>query len=69
MWEATHHFREVLKLEPDHVEGNYNLGTILVAQGKLGMKTGQGFRSWTQSEADTVRDRLFAHLKSALQQT
>ena len=29
-----------------------------VAQGKLGMKTGEGFRRWTQQQADEVRNRL-----------
>jgi 3-hydroxybutyryl-CoA dehydrogenase len=29
-----------------------------VAQGKLGMKTGEGFRRWTPQQADEVRERL-----------
>lgn len=29
-----------------------------VAEGKLGMKTGEGFRTWTREEADAVRERL-----------
>jgi 3-hydroxybutyryl-CoA dehydrogenase len=29
-----------------------------VADGKLGMKTGEGFRRWTREEADAVRERL-----------
>jgi len=29
-----------------------------VAQGKLGMKTGEGFRRWTAEQADAVRRRL-----------
>ncbi|MBK5957721.1 3-hydroxyacyl-CoA dehydrogenase [Rhodoplanes elegans] len=29
-----------------------------VAEGKLGMKTGEGFRRWTREEADAVRERL-----------
>jgi len=30
----------------------------LVDKGELGMKTGKGFRRWTPSEAEAVRDRL-----------
>jgi 3-hydroxybutyryl-CoA dehydrogenase len=30
----------------------------LVAKGDLGMKTGKGFRSWTQEQAEDVRERL-----------
>jgi 3-hydroxybutyryl-CoA dehydrogenase len=29
-----------------------------VKAGKLGMRTGEGFRTWTPDEADAVRDRL-----------
>jgi 3-hydroxybutyryl-CoA dehydrogenase len=29
-----------------------------VAQGKLGMKAGEGFRRWTPEQADAVRRRL-----------
>ncbi|MBV0912281.1 3-hydroxyacyl-CoA dehydrogenase family protein [Anianabacter salinae] len=35
----------------------------LVADGKLGMKTGQGFRSWTPEEADKVRAGVVTHLR------
>lgn len=34
----------------------------LVANGKLGMKSGQGFRNWTETEADQVRKRVATHL-------
>lgn len=33
-----------------------------VAEGKLGMKTGEGFRSWTPETAQAVRNRLSAFL-------
>jgi len=33
-----------------------------VAGGRLGMKTGRGFRTWTAAEAQAVRERLLAHL-------
>jgi 3-hydroxybutyryl-CoA dehydrogenase len=29
-----------------------------VKAGKLGMKTGEGFRKWTAEQADAVRNRL-----------
>ncbi|MCC7182391.1 MAG: 3-hydroxyacyl-CoA dehydrogenase family protein [Rhodocyclaceae bacterium] len=35
----------------------------LVADGKLGMKSGQGFRTWSQTSADTVRRRVSSHLR------
>ena len=33
-----------------------------VEQGRLGMKTGSGFRSWSSEDATAVRERLLAHL-------
>lgn len=35
----------------------------LVDAGKLGMKSGEGFRNWTPEEADEVRQRVAAHLR------
>lgn len=35
----------------------------LVANGKLGMKSGEGFRSWTPEEASAVRSRVTTHLR------
>ena len=35
----------------------------LVETGKLGMKSGEGFQSWTPEEADAVRQRVATHLK------
>lgn len=39
----------------------------LVADGRLGMKTGEGFRSWPQQAADQVRAALVRHLRQAVQ--
>ncbi len=35
----------------------------LVAEGRLGMKSGQGFRDWTPEEAAKVRNRVTTHLR------
>ena len=40
----------------------------LVAQGKLGMKTGRGFRSWTDEQKMQLRARVFTTLKQLQQQ-
>ena len=37
----------------------------LVASGKLGFKTGEGFRVWSQDEQSHLRRRLVDHLKQA----
>ncbi len=37
----------------------------LIAEGRLGFKSGQGFQRWTSAEQDAVRGRLAAHLKAS----
>jgi 3-hydroxybutyryl-CoA dehydrogenase len=37
----------------------------LVAKGRLGMKSGEGFRAWTPDEALTLRAQVFNHLKQS----
>src|SRR5215471_14051408 len=37
----------------------------LVADGKLGFKTGEGFRRWTQEDQAALRAKVLAHLKKA----
>ncbi len=46
----------------DSTPGPSPLLSELVAEGRLGMKTGEGLRSWSAAEADQVRERLSAHL-------
>jgi 3-hydroxybutyryl-CoA dehydrogenase len=41
----------------------------LVADGKLGMKSGEGFRRWTAEEQQALRSRVLRHLKQALGKT
>lgn len=36
----------------------------LVAEGRLGMKSGEGFRRWTPEEAKTVREKVVRHLRA-----
>ena len=35
----------------------------LIAEGRLGMASGQGFRTWTPEEANAVRAKVGTHLK------
>src|ERR1700751_3743228 len=49
---------EVLYGELDRTAGPHPLLRDKVKAGKLGMKTGEGFRTWTANEADAVRNRL-----------
>jgi 3-hydroxybutyryl-CoA dehydrogenase len=37
----------------------------LVKQGKLGMKSGEGFRKWTPEQQQALRQRVLGHLKQA----
>lgn len=36
----------------------------LVASGRLGMKSGEGFRSWSSEEAQALRQTVFSYLKN-----
>ena len=41
----------------------------LVAEGRLGMKAGEGFRTWSAAEADRLRETLSRHLINATRST
>jgi 3-hydroxybutyryl-CoA dehydrogenase len=49
---------EVLYADLDRTAGPHALLREKVKAGKLGMKTGEGFRKWTAVEAEAVRARL-----------
>ena len=49
---------EVLYGDLDRTAGPHPLLRDKVKAGKLGMKSGEGFRKWTAEEADAVRNRL-----------
>src|SRR3954452_93910 len=49
---------EALVADLDRSSGPHPFLQAKVAAGKLGMKTGEGFRKWTPEQAETVRERL-----------
>jgi 3-hydroxybutyryl-CoA dehydrogenase len=49
---------EVLVADLDRTAGPHPFLVDKVKAGKLGMKTGEGMRTWTPAQAEEVRDRL-----------
>ena len=58
--EAQQDWRDAQVPQKPYVYGTEPTKLIkdLVASGKLGMRTGEGFRKWTPQSADAVRERL-----------
>jgi 3-hydroxybutyryl-CoA dehydrogenase len=52
----------------DRTAGALPLLRRLVAEGRLGMKSGEGFQHWTPEQQAALRARVFAHLRSLEQQ-
>lgn len=53
---------ETVLSDLEHRPGPSPLLQEMVADGRLGMKTGQGFRTWTPQEADALRRKVSSHL-------
>lgn len=51
-----------------HLQSPNPLLESLVAEGKLGFKSGEGFRSWSPQEIADIRSTLLQHLKQAVSQ-
>ena len=56
--DLTLDIHETLIQHLDRTAGPHPYLRSKVAEGKLGMKTGEGFRHWTPQQADEVRERL-----------
>ena len=62
--ELTKNIHDVLLPDLDVTPHTQDYLNCLIAEGHLGMKTGKGFREWTPSSADDVRNRLDGFLSS-----
>jgi 3-hydroxybutyryl-CoA dehydrogenase len=60
--ELTLAIHETVLPHIDHTAGPSPYLSQLIAQGRLGMKSGQGFRSWSKQAQQDLKDKVRAHL-------
>jgi 3-hydroxybutyryl-CoA dehydrogenase len=61
--DLLHDIQETILPDLDRSAAPMPLVTRLVAEGRLGFKTGEGFRRWTPAEQAALRRRVTRHLK------
>jgi len=66
--DLTRAIHETVLPDIDRTPGPLPILGELIAAGRLGMKSGEGFRSWTPEEQAALRRRVLAHLKSLKEQ-
>lgn len=62
--DLTLDIHETVLADLEHRPGPSPLLRDLVAEGRLGMKSGEGFRRWTPEEAQAVREKVVRHLRA-----
>jgi len=60
--DLTLDIHETVLADLEHRPGPSPYLQRLVAEGKLGMKTGQGFHAWSREEAAALREKVVKHL-------
>ena len=62
--ELTLAIHETVLPSIDHTPGPSPYLQRLINAGRLGMKTGEGFRTWTPEQQDELRAKVLSHLKA-----
>lgn len=62
--DLTLDIHETVLADLEHRPGPAPLLRQMVAEGRLGMKSGQGFRHWSPEEAKALREKVVRHLRA-----